>query len=303
MLQNKKATLIVGAILFLAVIFFLKNESIYKNKASQEAGLTYGNIAVQDLLSKDTDLDGIQDWEESLWGTDPTKKDTNDDGTPDSTEIAKMKTERELATGDEANVPDDANLTQTDKFSRELFSTVAALNQAGEIDDNTIEKLSTSLNDQIKNVTPKKIYLISEIEISTDNNPQAYQAYSSSLDALFKKTYTQKTENVLDILKEFIGDGDNVNTEALMKLDPIIDQTSKFMNGMVLIKVPSAISQEHLDVVNSLERLNETLSNIQKYENDVIVAMGGVSKFEENNNLYQASIDKLLNAMTKKLTN
>ena len=54
-------------------------------------GLSYGNAIVGDLVNRDTDGDGLLDWEESLWDTDPNNKDTNGDGVSDSVEIAKIK--------------------------------------------------------------------------------------------------------------------------------------------------------------------------------------------------------------------
>ena len=42
------------------------------------------------MINKDTDGDGILDWQENLYGLDPTKKETTP-GTPDSTAISKLK--------------------------------------------------------------------------------------------------------------------------------------------------------------------------------------------------------------------
>ena len=87
--------LIVLAIAFIVALFFLKTTSVFKNtatyqKSNQENGLTYGNLTIKDLVNKDTDRDGILDWEEGLWGTDPTKKETTL-GTPDKVAIENLK--------------------------------------------------------------------------------------------------------------------------------------------------------------------------------------------------------------------
>ena len=84
-------------------------------------GLAYDTTILEDLMNKDTDGDGLLDWEEGLWGTSPDKKDTNDDGVPDNTEIAKLKTElRQNTGGDVSVIQNEENLTQTDKFSRSI---------------------------------------------------------------------------------------------------------------------------------------------------------------------------------------
>ena len=84
---------------FVLVVFVLKNKDSLglagKENGTEEMGLIYGNEILENLITRDTDLDGVLDWEEGLWGTDPTKKDTNDDGVFDGVEIAKLKTAQE----------------------------------------------------------------------------------------------------------------------------------------------------------------------------------------------------------------
>lgn len=295
LLKHKRILLIVFAIVFIALLFFSKTKSQFKNQSSQDAGLAYGDIMVKDLLNKDNDLDGVLDWEESLYGTDPTSKDTDGDGEEDKAEIAKMKPP--VDENGEILSLDEENLTQTDKFSRELFATVATLNQTGQMDEATVEKLSTSLAEQIKNSTTKKVFLISETNVESDNSSVAYQNYSNALDSIYQQ-YPPKG-NVLEILQEFIGDGEDVNIDALIKLDPIIKQTSMFMNGMVKISVPSGIAQKHLNVINGLERVVENLNDLKLFESDTIVSMGAMSKYEENTNLLQVAMSELIDAITQ----
>ena len=158
------------ATVFVVALFLFKNKDTFTNqneKASEQEGLTYKNEVLQNLVNKDTDLDGVLDWEEGLWGTDPAKKDTNGDGITDNVEIKNLK----VAQGKTTETTEDiANLTQTDKFSRELFSTVVALNQAGIINQATIDKLSGSLAEQIKNSPQRKTYKIPDIKIINDSS-------------------------------------------------------------------------------------------------------------------------------------
>ncbi|MBY0376774.1 thrombospondin type 3 repeat-containing protein [Patescibacteria group bacterium] len=291
MLQNKRTILIVGAILFVVVIFLLKNNSIYKNHNSQDAASIYGNLSVKDLVDVDTDGDGVTDWEESLWGTDPTKKDTNADGVPDSVEIEKIKRARGVALNGDAENSEDTPLTQTDKFSRELLSTVAALNQTGGIDQGTVEKITDSLANKIQNPEIRKTYTSANIKIGTDDSANAYKDYSASVDNLSVKYPING--NTMDILQEFIGDGENVNPDALKKLDPIIKQTQQFIYGLVNIKTPPSLATLHLGTINALEQLTENLTDIQLYDTDPVVAMGAMSKYQENTDALQAVTDKI----------
>lgn len=294
--------------LFLVALFLLKNPSIFKNSvfyrsANGENGLIYSTAVVGDLVNKDTDGDGIPDWEESLWGTDPTKKETTP-GIPDSVAISKLKASQGTSAGTTATADQKPeNLTKTDQFSRELFATVASLNQNGAMDQTTVDKISSSLADHIKNSTPRKIYMLSDIKVTQDNSVASVKKYENavnSLDNNLKKKYPTKGA-VADILKRFIVDQNNIDITVLPELDPFIKQAEEGVNGMLKINVPSDLAQVHLDIINATERLMENESDFQSFDTDPIVAMTGISKYQENMNLYASAFEKYINIMDKKL--
>lgn len=264
---------------------------VTQNEENKES-LSYEGVLVWDLVKKDTDLDGIPDWEERLYGTDINKKDTNDDGVPDSQEIEQR---RILEDGD------DKNLTETEKFSREFFATAAALSQTGAMDDEAVEKLNTSLLEKIQSPEVRKTYLLSDLKTTEDTSLKTFTTYNSALISIFIKY--QAKESVAEILEEFIGDGESENVAALARLDPIIKQTNTIISGMLAVKTPQALAQEHLDIVNALEKLSENLSDIKLYDTDPILSMGGISAYEENSASLESAIIKLGDELNKKLKN
>ena len=295
---------------FAVALFLLKTTSVFENKetykgAGQKNGLTYGNITIKDLVNKDTDGDGILDWEEGLWGTDPTKKETTP-GTPDKVAIENLKKQTGqnqqglplLKNGDNQSIE---NLTQTDQFSRELFSTIATLNQNGIVDQATIDKLGASLAEKIQNPIIRKVFLISDIKTINDNSVQAFINYNNALNSIFQKYPT--TYSVLDVLQEFIIDENSVDVSVLSKLNPIIEQSNKVMTAMVKMNVPQSLSVLHLNFINTLQRLVENLSDIKLYDNDSIVALGGISKYKENTTQLESDLNNLVNVIDQKLKN
>jgi len=263
-------------VVFLILIFFLKAKADYKNEAEDNVGLAYGELKIGDLISKDTDGDGVQDWEENLWGTDPTKSDTDGDGANDDVAISKLR----IQNGGSAGAPNDEVLTETDKFSRELFATVATLSQAGPVDEKTIEKLSASLSEQIKNPKVKKVFLLNEIKTRGDNSAESFNLYIEQIAEIYKKYPVQG--NVISILEEFSKDFERPNVEALEKLDPIIKHSEDTLEELARMEVPAELAVLHLDLLNSLQRLKENITDLQFFETDTIVAMSAMSKYEEN---------------------
>lgn len=269
--------------------------------SKQKNGLTYDNTeTLGDLVNKSTTGDGIPDWEKRLYGLDPTKKE-NVPGVPDSVTIAKLESQNQIGQI-EQGLPSPSgtvNLTKTDQFSQDLFATVAAASQNGQIDQTTEDQISSSLADNIQNTPPRKIYLLSDIKISSDNSIKAIQKYSDVLSGIFPKTPNKET--VMDVLQKFLADPNNPDTSALAKLDPIIAQTNKIIANMVKTSVPESLSAQHLETINALERLAENVSDIKLYDTDTIVSLSAISQYDQNTTSLQSAVNNLTNAIQEKL--
>ncbi len=285
--------------LFLVALFLFKTTSIFKNNENKidKQGLTYKNEVLVNLVYQDTDLDGVADWEESLWGLDPSKKETTP-GIPDSTVASKLRTEQG---GAEGTGEYTENLTETDKFSRELFSTVAALNQNGAMDQETLDKLSTSLAENIKNSSKAKVYTLSDIKVTQDNSIAAVKKYDDTMDSINKKYPVNA--GVIDILQRFIIDENNVDVSVLTELDLIIIPTEDKIAAISQMTVPQYISSLHLDFLNALEKFLENIKDIRLYDSDPVVALGAIGQLEQSITVFESSIIKLKDAIYKKLNN
>lgn len=292
--------------MFLVVLFLLKTGFFFKNSADlaqnkEGEGLVYSTAIVQDLVNKDTDGDGVLDWEESLWETDPTKKETTP-GTPDSAAISKLKTDQTVQQGEsllKGKSQEMENLTETDKFSRELFSTVAALNQSGAMDEATADKISNSLAEHIQNASPKKVYTLSDIKISTKDDKVVTRTYSEALGGIEQKYSPNYT--VLDVLQKFSVDENNIDSSVLSELDPIIKQIDYTINAMLKINVPQSLATLHLNVINSMEKSMEIVSDLQLYDTDVIVALSAISQYDQNATTLSSDITNLNDGILKKI--
>lgn len=288
--------------MFLVVVFFFKNGFGGKDEPkvtliSTENG-TLASITLQDLVNNDTDGDGVMDWEENLWGTDPAKKDTDGDGQLDGVEITRLKSETGsyIAKEDGEPLGDD---TETSKFSKEFFATVSALTQSGSMDEATVEKLSTDLAERIQNSPQTKIFSLSEIRTISDQSIKATQRYNDAMGNLSKKYPPVKTR-VIDILQKITNE--DADSDVLSELDPIIGQTRNILNGMVKITVPGELALHHLGVMNALQGLMENLENIKLLESDVILALGAMSQYENNADILESALGNLGNALDKKLS-
>ena len=121
-----------------------------------------------------------------------------------------------------------------------------------------------------------------------------------TIDNNLKKKYPAKG-TVTEILQKFIIDENNVDVTVLKDLDPNIKQAQEGISEMLKISVPSYLAQIHLDLINATERVMENILDFQLFDTDPIVAMSGMSKYEENMNLYTLSFETFINTVSKKL--
>ena len=292
---------------FLFILFLLKTNSIFENSFlasnKQKNGLTYDNTeTLGDLVNKSTTGDGIPDWEKKLYGLDPTKKE-NVPGVPDSVTIAKLESQNQIGQIEQglpsSNGTANVKMTKTDQFSQDLFATVAAASQNGQIDPATENQIGNSLAGNIQNTPPRKTYLLTDLKISKDDSVTAIEKYSDSLNIVYNKYKVNYT--VLDVLQQFSADANNVDISVLAKLNPIIQQTQSIMDGMVKMTVPQSLAVLHLNVLNNFEKIAENLNDIKLYDTDSIVALSGITKYQTNAPALVSDITKLNDAISQKL--
>lgn len=302
MAKHKRLLVVAVAIVFLVLIYFTKNGLPWPGKAvyEREGGLDYTSALVEDLIKKDTDGDGVLDWEENLFGLDPTKSETTA-GTPDITVVNKLRGEAGIsgAIDSENGALPTENLTKTDQFAQELFSTVTALEQSGALDQQTAEKIVASLTENLENSLQNKTYATTDIKIATDSSVVAVQKYNNALNSIFGE-YTLDY-SVAEVFEKFVGGGSSVDTAALSELDPIINQ---FKSKAVLLSqtpVPKTLASAHLNFINALQKMAENLEQVQMYEQDSIVTLGAIMQYPDNSTALENTALELMGAVQKEL--
>jgi len=289
-LPSKKFIYSIGLILGIGLLFLGISILISKKdhfSSSKDSKLETKDISVNDLLQTDTDGDGVADWEEALWGTDPNKTATF--GIPDATYIANKKKEMNIA--DDAG--DGSNLTETDKFAREFFATFTAMKQSGG-DSTTINSFSNSLGEKISDPTIIDQYSINDAKTDNDNSLNNQQKYYNTVKKLFNSYQAAGLGDELSITANDMTDpsAETKDTEDA-QLVSIGNAYKDFAKKMLDITVPEMLIQYHIKIANSANNTGISVANMAKIANDPVVGLSGLSQYQKYSDELVANVNSL----------
>jgi len=231
----------------------------------------------------DADEDGVPDWKELLWGTDPYNPDTDGDGISDGDEIAAnvnpLKAGSEpLATN--VYVAPKA-LTTSDAIARELFAQYSFLKEQEDFDPDSI---SGAIGDIIQRHTDENTassaYTVSDIRIATSDNEAVRIAYINSVTSALLQTSTVP-EYELQTVSALLETNDAAHVATLQNNARIYRAV---VIQLLTVSTPAAYVDVHLEFVNALNALASAVSALStSYTDpyDMLIAVDSFAAAEE----------------------
>lgn len=221
---------------------------------------------VGEVLEKDSNNNTIPDWEERLWGLDPTVLTTN--GIANKTIIEQKRALISPQTQEEQNA-----LNDTDKIARDLFTFTTALGQEEGTNTDTIETLATKLATQgpQKNIAP--VYTIKNIA-TVKTTIKSLATYKTKLAGT-----TKEYDATLPEIDIFIQSIENSDYSQVDTVTPAIQQYKKISKTLAGIPVPIGIAEYHLLLINSIAGISRGLEKMQGIEDNGINALVGLAEY------------------------
>lgn len=264
----------LGIIIFLIFNFSTQKKFFFFSK--EKSSLVSEQPTLNELVGKDTDGDGVTDWEESLWGTDPKNKITFD-GIPDTTYIKNKRVELKTDTDtSEKNI-----LTETDKFARQFFASYAAMKTSGQTDDSTLSSFSDSLEQRITDPTILDQYTEKDIKLKTGDESKDQETYYTTAAKLFETYKNKGVGDEMDIASVMANSENEVDTQNQDKLYEISLAYKEFAKKLLLVSVPESLASYHLRIINSANNTGIAVGNMSKMLVDPIVGISGTSQYQK----------------------
>jgi hypothetical protein len=242
---------------------------------------------LKQYAAKDSDNDGLLDWEEALYGTNPqdahSVSKTKTDGDAVAQGLVKPKFESAAAsttpTIDTSTLPGitPGENTLTTEFARTLFTQY--LENRGPTQP-TPDEISTFVQNQVSKFIATHhapdVFAAKQVTVS-GTGPSAMRTYASAVERAFAAHTIATSKSELDYFTE----AENKNDLAsLKKVKDIGVAYTAIANAYIKIPVPQEAAAAHLHVANALAHLGITISNMGALDTDPLRAMLGLGGYQ-----------------------
>jgi hypothetical protein len=285
-LGTKIGISLLASIVIVGSAFALKDAALFGGKVTSEPSLTTESKSTQQAFEKDSDNDGLKDWEEALYGTDAKNPDTRGRGLGDAKEMERERASSTSAIG--ANPKATSTLTATDRFSRELFTKYLEAKRAGQ---EITPKLSASIAADLTSKSYEQElppFDASILKTSTNAGPEFIRSYGNLVGAAISTPMPEGVSSELFILDNIMANR-GASASDLSDVSKLIDRYTTIHNKLVAMTVPVTAKDFHAQMVQAVELLRDAVLGIKSMEADPIGALPRIALYEDGVNLLIAS--------------
>lgn len=253
-------------------------------------------------VARDTDSDGLPDWQESLYGTDLNKADTDGDGISDGDAVrqglltpvslsSQLPAEEGPIDVNEIPVGDPAPGSITDEFSKSFFE--AYMRESGgqpmsaEAQDALVQRLLadyTARGNRVLSSTYTKVSVRSSVGMSAHE-------YYAAVESIIRRNDAPKDSTDPFALMEALMQGGDESARG--KLTRLANSEAAMVKELAVMSVPTALVEEHLLMVRSLDTLAKSTRMIAQYEKDPIGTMSALSLYTPASRGFLDSMERM----------
>lgn len=296
---SKNKVVLLAAILPLGLwasvftFWFINNSSlkdtdpiiVQKTNKDFNGQATIGQI-ISENATIDSDHDGLSDWEESIYGTDPHNSDTDGDGYLDGEEVLSghdplKKGPDDLIKKGEINNPsgNSSDITATDKFTQLAIANYLKAFQGksqADLQPQDIEKiLQDSFGNDPESSAKYKEMLKSELYYFIPANLDKEIKFTKNDTAKEQKSYLTEINNLMIKVKSIDPQNDlfqainqSITTGDYSKIEQFSAIFKLVYEDILKTPVPKSVELFHKNLLTSIYKFQKIFEAIKEYEKD-----------------------------------
>lgn len=305
MLPGKRKTglFLVVLVLVMALIaillWFRREEPKPGNLAARPVVLRQDQL---EKLNQDDDEDGLKNWEEAIYRTDPRKKDSDGDGTDDGMEVAQERDPLIPGPNDQvssSNPVENQLIFAPDNLTAVLAEKIGSRFIVPRIVDPT-KPLDLDIGQQLVEETvslvpiPTPSFAEKDVLISQDDSIDSLRAYDKATDVILSAAFKDIQKPAVVVFSEALQVDDLSKVSGLDKYLAGYDYT---LQKTKMLRVPSSLVSIHLRYLNALSIQRESVKKMRFAEADVVKATLGAREFAESASIIEVIVRDLRNVL------
>lgn len=286
-LPSKKFSYLIGGVTVACLVVFVLLPLLLKGETSQASNVEIELLSFDELLTLDSDGDGLYDWEEILWGMDPFNPDTTGNGILDGQEVAARRKELQAQSGG----GDDRPLTYTDALAQQMFLFVAG-NPNAQLQD--IDNFAKTLTSDAFDLDIFNYLNKNDISISQNISIETY--YNSVVDIISQLAFIPVDLTLIEAYMLFEDD-----VEHRQVLINQINIYKDLLDSFLALPVYKDAFDLHLNIANSFVQTITLLETILfNTFRDPVIALSALGQYSDINDSFILNIENLTNFFRQK---
>jgi hypothetical protein len=285
---------VLAATLFSAVLIggtYLLARGIESPRAAQASA---ESELLKAIATKDSDADGLPDWEESLYGTDSRTTDTFQLGMTDGEAVTKglvvPKAIADIAVGtsspssfdSDGLPPPPAEGTLTAAFAKTFFSLFVAAKQengGGDLSESQMNEVATAAMGSLKaTISVAPDYKSAKDLAVSGSGRDALLTFAENAEAvLLKNTNTATTSEIMYLTAAV----QNNDETALAHIASIAKSYRGSAAGLAVLPVPEELAADDLALVNAMMRVSEITTDFTRVNSDPLATMLALQQYPQ----------------------
>ncbi len=269
--RNLLASAIFAVAIFLIGVWVTRDGyPLSQNKTNSPATASVSNLETKD---RDSDADGLPDWQEALYGSDIQKTDTDGDGVLDGDEVRTGHDPTKRGPNDLLYTPPTIATSSSDALGLQQEFYAQFLKQQGDV------LRAATVKELMRNFKPQEFaprFGLADLHVVSGNDPAALRTYGNEFGKLIIKYTQQKRPNETTILSAALASKD---PKKIAELElPAIDYRN-FSADLRKIPVPIDIAKDHLAIVNGYDIISRSLLALTHLFTDPLRADGAYQMY------------------------
>lgn len=240
--------------------------------------------STQELLkayaTKDTDSDGLADWQEDLYGSDPANPRSIDRSMTDKeavdagkAELRFKSEEPEISLGSVPGIEAAPN-TLTERFAQEFLGQYLLTHGTGVP---TEEALTAFVNDAIASLDENPTPSFSVSSIGSAPQGTSLESYVGAAEAALLTPTVRAKESEIFYFSDAVYKSDAEALEALATISASYDTLA---SAFAKVPAPSEARAKQLRTANALAHMGEVIGKMASYGEDPLLAFVGFGQYE-----------------------